>query len=975
MLLAASSAAVAQPPEPDYEGRNVVSVEFRPADQPYARLVLDQWVAIKTGKPLDAAQVRTTIQNLYATGRYADVRIDAEPNAQGVQIIIETEPDFFIGQVTVTGAKDPPNTGQLAAATKLELGRPFIDSDANVGLENISDRLRVNGLYKATVTYTIEHVAATQQAKIHFTVNAGKRAKFDGVEVAGNPQRSLESIVRASHWKWLFTWLGWHSVTEARVRTGIENVRKAYQSANQLLSRVTMEQLEYHQDSNTVTPRLYFDPGPKVEITSTGAKMSKGTLKNLVPVYQERTVDKDLLVEGRRNLLDYFQAQGYFDAQVNFQLLPEQDGKELISYTFDRGVRHRLRSLEFSGNHYFNNETIKERMAVIPASWPRYPRGRFSQKLLDRDIDAITILYRSNGFRNVKVTTQLSDDLNGVAGDLGVHVNIVEGPQWFVRKLAMPGATADEAKYFRTIISSLEGQPFSETDVADDREDILNYYFNRGYPDTTFEWTTSDTGTPNHVDLTFTIKHGHRQYVRDILINGLHTTNPRLVTSRIRFSPGDALAESSLSDTQRRLYELGIFAKVQVAIQNPAGDEPSRYVLYQLDEASLYSVTTGVGAEFGRIGGGTTLDAPAGTSGFTPQVTVGVSRLNLFGIGHTLSLQTKASTVEQRALLTYFAPHFLENEKLNLTISGLFDNSHDVRTFASKRLEGSIQLGRRLSRADSIQVRFQIRRVTVDQSTLNINPQLVPLFSQPDRTGIISASFIHDKRDDPLDAKRGMYNTIDFGVAATQFGSKTPFTRLVERNSTYYQLRPGLVFARSTNFGVILPYGNFGSDADIPLAERFFSGGSFSHRGFPNNQAGPRDLVTGFPLGGDALLMNTFELRFPLIGDNLTGAVFHDAGNVYSSVDAISFRSTQRNNQDFDYMVHAVGVGFRYKTPVGPMRVDFSYSPNAPRFIGFQGTRDELIYCAGPGSLGTVCPSIPQKINSFQFHFSLGQSF
>jgi outer membrane translocation and assembly module TamA len=74
-------------------------------------------------------------------------------------------------------------------------------------------------------------------------------------------------------------------------------------------------------------------------------------------------------------------------------------------------------------------------------------------------------------------------------------------------------------------------------------------------------------------------------------------------------------------------------------------------------------------------------------------------------------------------------------------------------------------------------------------------------------------------------------------------------------------------------------------------------------------------------------------------------------------------------------MVHAVGFGLRYKTPVGPLRVDFSYSPNSPRFNGFQGTRDELLYCAGPGSLGTTCASIPQRISPFQFHFSLGQSF
>ncbi|MGH9668240.1 MAG: BamA/TamA family outer membrane protein, partial [Bryobacteraceae bacterium] len=160
----------------------------------------------------------------------------------------------------------------------------------------------------------------------------------------------------------------------------------------------------------------------------------------------------------------------------------------------------------------------------------------------------------------------------------------------------------------------------------------------------------------------------------------------------------------------------------------------------------------------------------------------------------------------------------------------------------------------------------------------------------------------------------------------------------------------------------------------IPLPERFFSGGVYSNRAFPDNQAGPRDLTTGFPLGGAALLMNSLELRFPLIGDNISGVLFHDDGNVYDSIRDISFRFRQRDLQDFNYMVHSFGFGIRYRTPIGPVRVDFSLSPNSPRFVGFRGTLDELLACTAPGA-ANPCTPIPQRINVFQFHFSLGQAF
>jgi outer membrane protein insertion porin family len=225
-------------------------------------------------------------------------------------------------------------------------------------------------------------------------------------------------------------------------------------------------------------------------------------------------------------------------------------------------------------------------------------------------------------------------------------------------------------------------------------------------------------------------------------------------------------------------------------------------------------------------------------------------------------------------------------------------------------------------------------------------------------------TLIQDRRDDPVNSHRGMYNTIDAGIALPEFASQSDFTRLLFRNTTYHPIGKDIVIARSLQFGYIQRLGGL---AEIPLAERFYSGGSTSDRAFPDNQAGPRDVETGFPIGGTAQLFHSTELRFPLIGDNLGGVLFHDIGNVYDNVQDISFRFRQRNLQDFDYAVQAFGIGFRYRTPIGPIRADFSFSPDAPRFFGFAGTYEQLI--ENQGVLMT------QKINLFQFHFSLGQTY
>jgi outer membrane protein insertion porin family len=381
-----------------------------------------------------------------------------------------------------------------------------------------------------------------------------------------------------------------------------------------------------------------------------------------------------------------------------------------------------------------------------------------------------------------------------------------------------------------------------------------------------------------------------------------------------------------------------------------------------------------VGAELARIGGGvTTFDSPAGTTGFSPRVTGGISRLNFLGLAQTLSLQALVSTLEQRGILSYVMREFAGNQNLTLTLSGLFDNSTDIRTFTAQRAEAAVQLAQRLSRANSLQYRFAFRHVII--SDVKIEPQLIPLLAQPVRVGLLSMSYIHDRRDNPTESHRGVYNTIDVGIALPQFASQTSYSRLVLRNSTYHAVTRNVVLARTLQFGYIQRLGGL---PVIPLGERFYGGGASSQRAFPDNQAGPRDLETGFPIGGNALLFHSTELRFPLIGDNIGGVIFHDMGNIYSDINQISFGFRQGSYQNFNYMVQAAGIGIRYKTPVGPVRLDFSYSPNSPRFVGFSGTRDQLLTCnpnLPPDQNPSFCVGVPQRINTFQFHFSLGQTF
>ncbi len=949
----------------DYEGKPVAEIRFSPPNQPYPREYLIEILPVKVNEPLRLSQVRAAIERLWATGRYADIQVGAEMRDGGVVLTFGTENNFFVGRVTARGVPEPPNPGALVNSTRLELGTRFFQPTLDTAVENIRQVLQGNGFFQSRIEPKFDHDPKTQQVHVRFEIASGERAEYTTPVITGNPEREPREIIKETRWKSRF--FGWKEVTESRTQEGLERVRKSYQKRDRLAADVSLAKMDFDPESGRVTPTLNIDAGPKIRIEIEGADVSKGKLRRIIPVYQEGSVDRDLLVEGARNLTEYFQGQGYFHTKVDFKPRQMDGDEEVIVYDVNRGDRHKLVRVDISGNRYFDTETIRERMYVRPASLLQFRHGRYSDQFLDRDLEAIATLYRSNGFRDVEVTSRVEHGLNGKETNMAVFIEINEGPQWLVAKLELDGVTESNEETVRSMLQSTEGQPFSDFNVSVDRENVLEYYYNNGYPDATFEWSFQPAQEPHQVTLKYVIHEGPKKFVRDVLISGLETTDPDLVRERLLFSPGDPLSRADLLGTQRRLYNLQIFAKVDTALQNPDGQERDKYVLLQMDESRRYSLTGGFGAEIAKIGGSeTSLEAPAGKAGFSPRVSFDFARSNMWGNGHTVSFRSRVSTLQKRGVVSYEAPQFRGSPDLNLLFSLVYDDSRDVRTFSAKRQEGSVQIGQRLSKANTMLYRFAYRRVTVDPNTLKISPLLIPLFTQPVRLGILAGNFIQDRRDDPTNSRRGIYNTLDAGWASKAFGSQTDFTRFLGHNATYHPIGFGnrFVLARAITFGWLQ---TLGDRTEIPLPERFFAGGPDSHRGFPQNQAGPRDLLTGFPLGGRALLINKVELRFPLIGENIGGVLFEDAGNLYSGLNKLSFRVRQRGVTDFDYMVHAVGFGIRYRTPLGPVRLDVAYTLNPPSFVGFKGTREELLFGGGVRT--------QQQISHFQFHFSLGQSF
>ena len=469
-------------------------------------------------------------------------------------------------------------------------------------------------------------------------------------------------------------------------------------------------------------------------------------------------------------------------------------------------------------------------------------------------------------------------------------------------------------------------------------------------------------------------------------------------------------------------------SQVDTAVQNPEGTDPQKNVLVQLQEAARYTFTYGLGLEFqtGQPAGTT---APQGTTGVSPRVEFDVTRLNFGGRNQTLTFQSHVGRLQQRGLVSYAIPKLFDNDKFKLTYTVFYDNSLDVSTFTSERLEGKIDLRQQFGNSgtepgtrpgpDSLTYRMDFRLVKAYHFAQGFSAGEIAILSLPARVGGPGFTFIHDKRDNPLESTKGTYFTLDAFASSSYLGSEANFGRMLAQNSTYYPIgRKGAaarrwVFARSTSIGVqqpfqgttIRPPGACPIDLHtnesicngitlIPLPEQFFAGGGNSHRGFGLNQAGPRDPTSGFPVGGTALFVNNLELRLPpvslpYLGEGFGFAVFHDMGNVFTAphdmlkgllrwhqpdpAQCLLTGGTTNpqcftdfNNSGYDYTSHAVGMGLRYKTPIGPLRFDFGYNLNPTRY--FQALTFDSV-------TGQPLTFETQRLRHFNLFFSIGQPF
>jgi outer membrane protein insertion porin family len=933
-----------------YEGQKVAAVELV-ANPNISLESLRPLVQQSADEPYSTSKVASTISALHGTGRFSSVEVDVKPDADGLKVTFLLEPALYFGIFDFQGATKTFSYTRLLQVVDIPSQALYKQDLVSKAEDNLHQFFVSAGYFQAQVQLQPQFDEAHMLVNVVFDIDLGKRAKLGNVEIPGAEPGEADRLLRAT--RTLRASVMGESLkpgkpyTHKRIDSGVKLMKRDLAKQNHLASKVRIDHPDYHKDSNRADLVIDVQPGPIVKVRVTGAKLStlpflRGRqMKKLIPIFSEGAVDSDLVEEGRRNLTDFFQSKGYFDVKVTTNFHNEGSNVELV-YNVERGSRHRIEAVDFRGNQHFDKDVLSRQAAVKPHRL-LLSRGKFSDKLLRQSVTGITAFYKNLGYEDVKVGTDVVDREPKVY----VTFQIAEGPQTLVDNLTIEGNAHISSLAFspKGGLRLRPGQPFSLKALADDRSHIMAVYLDRGFLNSDFDSkVTRLPDNPHRVDVTYTITERKQVQVEEVVLLGNKKTRASLIRKTVNINPATPLSQRALLAGESGLYDLGVFDWESVDARRTIADETNEDVLVKLHEAGRNEITYGFGLQVARRGGNIpsgTIALPglppitSGAANFTaeektfvsPRGSITFSRYNLRGLAESASASILISRLDQRALVTYAQPHFRASSWSSL-FSASIERTTENPTFAARLAEGSWQVEKPLNKDKTrrIQLRYRFRRTILSDLLI---PGLVLPEDQRLRLSTLSATWIRDTRDKPLDASRGFYQTLDLGITPKALGSSANFARFLGQSSYYKPFGP-TVWANRITLGLAKAF----ASSDVPTSESFFSGGETTLRGFPINGAGPQRTVPAcsnpadpstcvnlqVPIGGRQLFILNSELRFPLgLKEGLGAAVFYDGGNVYRAINISHFV------QDY---TNTIGVGLRYKTPVGPIRFDIGRNLN-----------------------------------------------
>ena len=936
----------------DFVGKTIATVSVIDGGRTTADPRLVGLVETEAGQPLRIAAVRESIAHLFSLGEYEDVRVHVSATGSAVALTYELVPLRTIQDVSFTGDDAPGvDADRLRRLIAQRYGSSPPPGRATDIEALIAADLKEAGYLHARITSRIDTARSGLHSVLAVTIVPGGRTRVGSIEVEGDPGMSVPQFLDALHLS-----RGMPFQREA-LNTRIDRYLDNRRSRGYFVARVSYSP-QFVDEDRTANLTMTIVPGPHVNVMFVGDPLSNARRDDLVPIAREGSADEDVLEDATNRIEELLRSEGYRDASAPHSK-DERGGELYITFNVKKGPQYRVGRVDIAGNSSISLTELQQHLRIRPGQ-------PYSDAALESERTLIEDVYHRDGFvaAQARITNESEPETLGAADvAVAIRIAITENARTVVERVRIEGASSVAESDLRAALTLQAGRPFSANALAVDRDVIQLRLANLGYQSATVGTNPGISADGRSADVLFTVREGPRISVDHVLISGNQRTTTATIERELQFKAGQPLGLEQINESQRRLASLGLFRRVRIT-ELAHGDETKRDVLVSVEEAPVTTVGYGAGVEGVQLLTNNATNIASQELQVAPRAFFEIGRRNLFGKNRSVNLFTRVSLSnlqsqttsrgfgEYRVIGTYREPRIFGTPS-DAFLTGTLEQQHRS-SFNFARRAFSAELGRRITRTVSVSGTYQIQRTELFDEQIDPADR-VPidrLFPQV-RLSSFASSIVRDTRDDLTDPTDGRFVSANGQIAGRSIGSEVGFAKsyLVGQMFRIIPHAHRAVFAGSARFGLATGFPRLTVDRDangqvilgpdgrpsmitvrdVPASERFFAGGDTTVRGFALDQLGTPATIDkdGFPQGGEGLVIFNAEVRAP-IARGLGVVGFVDSGNVFEHVSAISLVDLRGS----------VGFGVRYKSPIGPIRVDLGFKLH--RDVNAAGQREPL---------------------------------
>jgi outer membrane protein insertion porin family len=846
-------------------------------------------ISVREGDAYSLMAIDRSVKQIYGTGLFSDVRVVRSGDARIALTFFLTH-RLMVRTVEFRGGKRLPQSKMKSGVEAVRSGSYLSEDKVDRAAAEVRDVLAREGYFGAQVKAVVERDLEASTAKVIFEIGPGKRYAIAGISFEGAvvvPGRELKTRLRDKTGA---------TYVPSRFREDLQKLKAYYVGLGYRQAEVDLAREEFDEAAGRVTLDVRVQPGDKITFLIRGADVPTSIL---APLWEERIFEEWGLAEGETRILTVLRRRGYVFASLTSRI-ERLENETRVVYEVTPGDRYRVDRIEFDGLSAFTPGRIRAEVGIGEkmAFFALVDGERLFE--IPRDIE---YFYQKNGFADCRVVLSLKSREKAATA---VFV-VTEGARRTVGRIELAGVSLFAPEAVRSAMTSVEGGGYYPPDVRKDVERIDTFYLDRGVLGTVVTSEVREVA-PGSYTVGIMVVEGQLVRVGDIVITGNRVTLRSVILRELRLRIGDAASRELVSESKRRLESLGIFSEVKV--DEVAVSPGTEKLVVAVREGERNYASLGVGLE--------TKNEPRSLALWENNIklrgTAEYIRTNIFGAASQISLVSQFSLIEKRAVASWEQPYFFGIPMQ--TVANAWLESEDRTSFAFERRGVSLNFVKPLTPGFVLLGTLSLSRTKLTNLLIaesEVDRQLLPY-----STMLASASFIRDRRDDSFNPTRGTFTSFVGEWAFPLFKTESDYLKAFFKYQYYYPILSRLNFSATARIGL--------GRGRIPVPERFFAGGSNSFRGERIDELGPKDPVTDKPVGGKAMVLLNLEVRFPLLQSlpDLSGAAFYDIGQVFSKRKDFSLFNFQG----------AVGLGLRYRTPLGPFRFDLGWNVDDPKKKG-----------------------------------------